>query len=149
MITIKGLPWWFSGKESTCQCKRHGFSPWVKKIPWTRKKEPIPVFSPEKSHGEEPGGLQSMGSQKVRHDGMTKYLLTHNYGQGYWEGLPSTPAEWFLECKLCQSSLVFSWSPPASSFSIFIFPSLLFLSSLETFANTHWLHSSWLGYFLY
>ena len=90
-----------------------------------------------------------MGSQKVRHDGMTKYLLTHNYGQGYWEGLPSTPAEWFLECKLCQSSLVFSWSPPASSFSIFIFPSLLFLSSLETFANTHWLHSSWLGYFLY
>ena len=21
------LPWWLSGKESTCQCRRHGFNP--------------------------------------------------------------------------------------------------------------------------
>ena len=27
------LPWWFSGKESTCQRKRHGFNPWSVKIP--------------------------------------------------------------------------------------------------------------------
>ena len=27
------LPWWLSGKESTCQCNRHGFDIWVKKIP--------------------------------------------------------------------------------------------------------------------
>ena len=25
--------WWLSGKESTCQCRRHGFDPWVRKIP--------------------------------------------------------------------------------------------------------------------
>ena len=32
----KGLPWWLSGKESTCQRrrhKRHGFDPWMGKIP--------------------------------------------------------------------------------------------------------------------
>jgi len=23
-----GLPWWLSGKESTCQCGRRGFHPW-------------------------------------------------------------------------------------------------------------------------
>ena len=23
----KGLPWWLSGKESACQCKRHEFDP--------------------------------------------------------------------------------------------------------------------------
>ena len=23
------LPWWLSGKESTCQCRRHRFDPWV------------------------------------------------------------------------------------------------------------------------
>ena len=23
-----GLPWWLSGKESTCQCRKHGFNPW-------------------------------------------------------------------------------------------------------------------------
>jgi len=25
--------WWLSGKESTCQCGRHRFDPWVRKIP--------------------------------------------------------------------------------------------------------------------
>jgi len=32
-----GLPWWLSGKESTCQCRNSGFDPWVGKIPWRRK----------------------------------------------------------------------------------------------------------------
>ena len=27
------LPWWLSSKESTCQCRRHGFHPWSRKIP--------------------------------------------------------------------------------------------------------------------
>ena len=38
-----------SGKESTCQCsrhKRHGFSPWVWKLPWRRKWQHTPVFLP-------------------------------------------------------------------------------------------------------
>ena len=39
-------PRWFSGKESTCQCRRHGFDPWVRKIPWRRKWQPTPVFLP-------------------------------------------------------------------------------------------------------
>ena len=43
------------GKEPTCQCKRHkrhGFNPWVQKIPWRRKWQPTSVFLPEKSHGQ-------------------------------------------------------------------------------------------------
>ena len=44
-----GLPWWLSGKESACQCKRCRFDPWVRKIPWRRKWQPIPVFLPGKS----------------------------------------------------------------------------------------------------
>ena len=28
-----GLPWWLTGKESTCQCKRHEFYPRLGKIP--------------------------------------------------------------------------------------------------------------------
>ena len=27
-----GLPLWLSGKESTCQCRRHRFDPWPRKI---------------------------------------------------------------------------------------------------------------------
>ena len=38
------LPWWLSGKESTCQCRRLGFNPWVRKIHWRRKWQPTPVF---------------------------------------------------------------------------------------------------------
>ena len=30
---IKGLPWWSSGWESTCQCRGQGFNPWSGKIP--------------------------------------------------------------------------------------------------------------------
>ena len=42
----------FSGKESICQCRRRGFNPWVGKIPWRRKWQPISVFLPGKSHGQ-------------------------------------------------------------------------------------------------
>ena len=49
-----GFPGGASGKESACQCrrcKRGGFNPWVRKIPWGRKWQPTPVFLPGKSHG--------------------------------------------------------------------------------------------------
>ena len=46
------LPWWLSGKESTYQCRRRGFDPWVGKMPWRRKWQPTPVFLPGKSHGQ-------------------------------------------------------------------------------------------------
>ena len=44
--------WWLSSKESTCQCRRRRFNPWVGKIPWRRKWQPMPVFLPGKSHGQ-------------------------------------------------------------------------------------------------
>ena len=51
IIAACGLPWWLSGKESTCQCRRCGFNPWVRKIPWRRKWQPTPVFWPGESQG--------------------------------------------------------------------------------------------------
>ena len=44
-----------SGKESACQRrrrKRHGFYPWVGKIPWRRKRQCTPVFLPGEFHGQ-------------------------------------------------------------------------------------------------
>ena len=39
--------------------------------------QPTPVFLPEKFHGQKPGELQSMGSQRVGRDGVcTKILET-------------------------------------------------------------------------
>ena len=48
-----GVPGGASGKEPTCRCrrhKRHGFDPWIRKIPWIRAWQPIPVFLPIDSH---------------------------------------------------------------------------------------------------
>ena len=50
---IAGFPGDASGKEPTCQCRRHKrcrFSPWVGKIPWRRARQPTPVFLPGESH---------------------------------------------------------------------------------------------------
>ena len=33
--------------------RRHRFSPWARKIPWRRKWQPIPVFLPAESHGQQ------------------------------------------------------------------------------------------------
>ena len=64
---------------SVClQCGRPGFDPWVGKIPWRRKWQPTPVLLPGKFHGlrgsSEPCRLQSMGSQRIRHDWATSLL---------------------------------------------------------------------------
>ena len=39
-------------KKSTIQCRRYGFDPWVRKMPWRRKWQPTPVSLPGESHGE-------------------------------------------------------------------------------------------------
>ena len=51
-MRIIGFPWCFSGEEFTCQCRRSRFNPWVRKIPWRRKRKPTPIFLPGKSHGQ-------------------------------------------------------------------------------------------------
>jgi len=48
-------------------------------IHWRRKWQPTPVFLPGKIPWiVEPGRLQSMGSQRVRHDWMTSLLVIHS-----------------------------------------------------------------------
>ena len=46
------FPGGVSGKEPTCQCRRHKrlrFNPWIRKIPWRRAWQPTPVFLPGES----------------------------------------------------------------------------------------------------
>ena len=46
-----------------------GDNGWIQKIPWGRGWLPTPVSLP---WTEKPGGLQSIGSQRARHDLATK-----------------------------------------------------------------------------
>ena len=76
------LPKWHSGKESACQCRRCGFSPWVRKMPWRRKWQPTPVFLPGNFHGQRsPVGLKSMGIAKSQTQLRNRALETL-----VWEG---------------------------------------------------------------
>ena len=49
---IWDFPGGSDGKSICLQSGRPGFDPWVGKIPWRRKWQPIPVFLPGKSHGQ-------------------------------------------------------------------------------------------------
>ena len=84
------LPWWLC-KEFTCQCRRHGFDLWDRKI--TEKEMATPLqysclvnlMDLEIPWTEEPGRLQSMGSQRVRHEwalhGYMYNILFLNWGR--------------------------------------------------------------------
>ena len=50
-------------------CRRFSLNPWVTKIPWRRKWQPIPVLLPGKSHGQKSlVGYCPWGCKRVRHN---------------------------------------------------------------------------------
>ena len=60
------FPWWLIGKEFTCQCRRHGFNPWSRKIPWRMEWQPTPVFLPGEFHGQRSlAGYSPWGCKRV------------------------------------------------------------------------------------
>ena len=78
--------------------------PWVGKIPWRRAWQITPVFLPgESPWKEEPGRLQSRGSQRVRHDWLTlsfkteKGVKTASLLNSSLKCLPVTPRRWDKE----------------------------------------------------
>ena len=92
--SAQGVPCWFSGEESTCQCrrpKRHSFDPWVK-ISWSRKCQPMPVFLPGKFYeqkslaGYSPGGWSKNGTLLSIHAfHACMHIHTHqHFGHQMW-----------------------------------------------------------------
>ena len=41
------VPWWLSGEESACQCRRHEFDPWSGKISPAAKQLSLCALEPE------------------------------------------------------------------------------------------------------
>ena len=64
-----------NGKESTCQCRRHRFDPWVGKTPWRRRWQPILVFLPGEFYGQR--SLVGYSLWGCKESGMTKQLSIH------------------------------------------------------------------------
>ena len=94
-----GFPHGSEGKESACQCRRPGFDPWVRKIPWRREWLPSPVvFLPGEPHEQK--SLVECGpwGHRVGHDWMTNTFtfngrksnckskeILGNVHSAYWE----------------------------------------------------------------
>ena len=77
VLYLRGFPVGTSGKEPTCQCrrhKRHRFNPWVGKILWKSAWQPIPVFLTGGSHGQRtlvgysPGGPKGSDMRQLQSD---------------------------------------------------------------------------------
>ena len=79
----EGFPGGSSGKESSGQCRRHGFHPWVRKNSWRRRWQPTPVFLPGKSHEQGSlAGYTVYGVTKVGHDWVTEHACIQQSGKG-------------------------------------------------------------------
>ena len=84
---ILGFPGGTRGKEPACQCrrcKRHGFDPWVGKIPWRRAWQPTPVFLPGESHGQRSlvGYSPQGGKSQTQLKQITMHVQTNNIRNG-------------------------------------------------------------------
>ena len=82
-----GLPRWLSGKESTCNTgdtEDIGLIPGSGRSPEEGMETQFSILAWEMPWTEEPGELQSKGSQRVGHSWATKHSIAHN-ADNSWE----------------------------------------------------------------
>ena len=117
--TLECFPGDSDSKKILLQCGRPGFNPWVEKISWKRAWQPTPVFLPGQSpRTEEPGELQSMGSQRVRrprdweqhirwNTRQKQECANHNYSQYFFlNTVLMNPKHWKTEARQRKSTVV-------------------------------------------
>ena len=126
MYITLGFPGGTSGKEPTCQYRRHKrcrFHPWARKIPWRRAWQPTPVFLPGESHGQRSLVGYSLWVEKSRtqlkrqcaHAHAHTHTHTQLYGFSHFLTHPSlelSSLKVHLKCSLC--SLKVHWIPTMS-----------------------------------
>ena len=86
------------GEESSRQCRRRRFDPWIRKIPWRRKWQPTPLFLPGESRGQR--SLVGYSPQDRKESGTTERLntrLSQTLFKGLLEG-PENTCDAFLDC---------------------------------------------------
>ena len=84
--THRGLPCWLRRQSICPQCGRPEFSPWVRKIPWKRARQPTPVFLSRESQGRK--SLGGYSPQDCKESAMTEVTehthIARNVLKRYW-----------------------------------------------------------------
>ena len=116
----RGLHWWSSSKEFACQCRRHRFNPWSRKIPHAAEQlspcsTPEPVFqSPGVTATESRPPKAHDAPQREAHTQQKRYYTTFQFG-----------------CSVMSYSLRPMDSSPLASLSLTNSRSMLKLMSIE------------------
>ena len=98
----EGFPGGTSGKEPTCQCRRHkrwGFNPWVGKIPWRGHGNPLQYSYLENPHDR--GAWQAMVHRVAKNWTQLKQLSTHARTHGRGPGKLTVQSEQNPHLKYC------------------------------------------------
>ena len=89
--------WWLRWQRICLQWRRHGFDPWVGKIPWKKEWLPTPVCLLGESHGQRSlVGYSSCGSKELD---MTEWpnVHTHTELRGWERHLASSVGRLLLK----------------------------------------------------
>ena len=103
-----GFPGRASGKESTCQCRRHrrcGFKPWVGKILWRKQWRPTPVFLLGESHGQR--SWRAIVHSVAKSQTQLKQLSAHTHTLAN-QAESERPSSCLWE--ICRTELVGTWT---------------------------------------
>ena len=95
------LPGWLNGKEHACQRRRqsrHGFDPWLRKMPWRRAWQPTPVFLPGESHGH--GSLKGYSPWGRKESDTTEQLTVTLISNKLSFGKPRSYSDTNLEASI-------------------------------------------------
>ena len=122
-FTLKFYPCIASGSNSAgqaggcLQCRRPGFNPWVRTIPWWRE-----WLSPGEENSMNRGawrGLQPVGSQRVGHNWMTNAFTFHShYNSNIWLMKPANSFRAIKDsipiyhCLMATHSSILAWKIP-------------------------------------
>ena len=115
-----GLPWWLSGKESACQCRRCRFNSWVGKIPWRGNGNPLQYSCLENSMGRGAWWAavhgvtkESNTTQQLNNNNkVMMHICIHLHGGGKVQNILLRKTNWVSICMymwihLCKNKCVY------------------------------------------
>ena len=128
---VKNLP------ANTGSARDTGFDPWVRKISWSKKWQPIPVFLPGRYHGHRSLAGYSIWGHKQ--SDMTEWLNTHTHTHTHTH----TESSWWSLGAMMWLPEPFQIRVSILWFFFFFFSNIWFLKDFLVVSKPGWLSKWW------